>query len=202
MTNATPHDILSYWIGEARNDAKIAAQKNKLWFVKSDDTDDEIRTRFSDTLIALKDGQADNWAARGADDRLAAIIVLDQFSRNIHRGNAKSFSQDAQALALCKAGLAVGDDKSLSEVERVFFYLPLEHSEMQEDQAASIAEFTQLHADARPEFKSFAKNTLDYAHAHKKVIDQFGRFPHRNKILNRTSTPEEMTYLQQPGSGF
>lgn len=202
MIDIRPHDVLQYWIGRSRNDASAAQEQNKLWFGKSDATDEDIRKKFSSTLDALSAGLADDWAALGPHGRLAAIIVLDQFSRNIYRGRPHAFAQDEQALALCKRGILGGDDAELSETERVFFYLPLEHAESAGEQEQSIEMFTRLHDDARPDFKEMTKSTLDYAYAHKAVIDRFGRYPHRNDILGRESTGEEMTYLEQKGSGF
>ncbi len=110
-------------------------------------------------------------------------------------------AQDDLALLLCKDGLALGQDKGLSEAERIFFYLPLEHSEAPEDQDASVAKFTDLLVESREGFRSLVENTLQYAKAHKDVIDQFGRFPHRNKALGRESTEAEKEWLAE-GGGF
>lgn len=198
----TPEDVLAYWIGDTRNSADGLDQQNKLWFGKSDATDAEIRDRF---LHLLEDVShlpfADDWAAEGPRGRLAAIIVLDQFSRNLFRGDARAFHQDSLALRLCKDGLALEEHKALSETERVFFYLPLEHSEVLADQERCVALFEELVEDARPAFRDFAKSTLDYAHQHLKVIQDFGRFPHRNAALGRETTPEEAEWLAE-GGGF
>lgn len=198
----TPEDVLAYWIGDTRHSAENLKEKHKLWFGKSDETDAEIRDRF---LGLLDDAShmpfADDWAAEGPRGRLAAIIVLDQFSRNLFRGDARAFHQDSLALRMCKDGLALNEHKSLSETERVFLCLPLEHSESLEDQKHSVEMFEELVADARPEFKDFAKSTLDYAHQHLKVIQDFGRFPHRNKALGRETTAEEAEWLAE-GGGF
>lgn len=203
MVDTRPHDVLQYWIGASRNDADAAGKKHALWFKKSQTTDDEIEAKFRPTLDALSAGPlADDWAALGPHGRLAAIIVLDQFSRNIFRDRPHAFAQDAQALALCKRGILGGDDANLCEVERIFFYLPLEHSESAGEQEESIRQFTKLHEDAREPFKPLCKNTLEYAHAHKVIIDRFGRYPHRNDILGRESTGEEVEFLKQPNSGF
>lgn len=202
MPDTRPHDVLQYWIGPARNNPDVAREKNKLWFTRSDETDAEIRERFSATLDALASGKADDWAALGPHGRLAAIIVLDQFSRNLYRGRAHAFAQDAQALALCKRGILGGDDTELSEVERIFFYLPLEHAESPGEQEQSIEMFTKLHEDARPEFRFLTESSLDYAHAHKAVIDRFGRYPHRNDALGRESTGEEIAFIAEHGTGF
>ena len=135
--------------------------------------------------------------------RLALILLLDQLPRNIHRDTPAAFAQDAKARDLCLRGLSLGADKALSPLARVFFYLPLEHAESREQQARSVALFEALadeQADgpARETFEGFA----DFARRHQVIIQRFGRFPHRNAILGRTSTPEEAEFLQQPGSGF
>jgi len=197
-----PEDVLAYWIGDAATSAEAAGKQHKLWFGKSEETDAEIRRRFLPLLETLSHfPAAGDWASRGPRQRLAAIIVLDQFSRNLFRNDARAFAQDDLALLLCKDGLALGQDKGLSECERIFFYLPLEHSEAPEDQAESVARFTTLAAEAREPFRELAHSTLDYAKAHKDVIDEFGRFPHRNAALGRESTEAEKEWLAE-GGGF
>lgn len=198
----TPEDVLDYWIGAARDDAGAIGDKHKLWFGKSEQTDAEIRQRFSELLEEVSHVPfADDWATRGPRERLAAIIVLDQFSRNLFRESARAFEQDALALRLARDGIALEDDRTLSEPERVFFYLPFEHSEDMADQEKAVELFTQLLEDARADYREFVKSTLDYARQHKDVIAAFGRFPHRNKALGRESTPEEKEWLAE-GGGF
>lgn len=198
----TPDDVLSHWIGTASDDAEAAADKNKLWFVKSFETDQYLAETYVPLLSALASGLAHEWAAEGPRQRLAAIIALDQFSRNIFRAHALSFRHDALALAMTKDGLQQEQDKDMSEAERIFFYLPLEHSEHMTNQDASISNFARLAREARPEFKALCDNTLAYAHKHREVIETFGRFPHRNATLKRPNTAEEQAYLAKPGSGF
>lgn len=202
MSVATPDEVLAFWIGPTSHDASQLGKGMKLWFGKSEEADREIAARFADTIEALATGLMDDWAARGARSRLAAIITLDQFPRNIYRGTARAFGYDRMALGLTKDGLLSHVDEELTEVEQVFFYLPLEHSERTADQALAVQLMEKLVKTARPDFRAFAENTLDYAHKHKAVIDQFGRFPHRNEALGRTNTPEEEAYLAQPGAGF
>ncbi len=197
-----PEEVLDFWIGAASHDAEIAGQKNKLWFQKSFETDTHIAEAYLPLVSALADGLAYDWADRGPQARLAAIIVLDQFSRNIFRGHATSFEHDKLALGLTKEGLMKGEDEGLSEAECIFFYIPLEHSERLYDQDMSISVFEKLAARARPDFKDLADSVLNYAHKHRDVIKTYGRFPHRNAILGRPNTAEEETYLAQPGSGF
>lgn len=198
----TPQDVLDYWIGEASTSPDAAGEKHKLWFGKSKETDADIRDRFGELLQTLSDlSSAQDWASRGPRERLAAIIVLDQFSRNLYRDEARAFEQDDLALLLCKDGLVLRQEKSMSEVERIFFYLPLEHSEAPEDQDRSVDVFTDLLVDSREGFRSLIESTLQYAKDHKKVIDEFGRFPHRNKALGRESTDAEKEWLAE-GGGF
>lgn len=202
MSFARPDEILDYWIGPAAHDASLLEERMKLWFHKSDEVDSEIRTRFLSTIDHLMDGLAEDWAGRGPRTRLAAIIALDQFPRNIFRDTPQAFAYDRLALGLTKDGLLSHADEELTEVEQVFFYLPLEHSESMADQALCVGLMEDLVKSARPAFKGFAEETLDFAHRHKAVIDRFGRFPHRNAALGRENTPEEETYLSQPGAGF
>ncbi|MEM5518802.1 DUF924 family protein [Henriciella sp. AS95] len=201
-STTTPENVLDYWIGGSAESASAIADMQPRWFQKSFETDKQIADNFIDVLADLASGKANEWARQGARPRLAAIIVLDQFSRNLFRGHKLSFAHDAIARNLMKTGLALGEDKQLSETERVFFYLPAEHSEDMLDQKLSVRLFKQLVAEARPEFKDFCASTLDYAKAHFEVVDEYGRFPHRNKVMRRTSTPEERAYLSQPGAGF
>jgi uncharacterized protein (DUF924 family) len=197
-----PQDVIDYWIGEASASPDAAGEKHKLWFGKSEETDAEIRTRFGPLLETLSElPAAEDWASRGPRERLAAIIVLDQFSRNIYRDDARAFEQDSLALLLCKDGLALKQDEGLSEAERIFFYLPLEHSESPEDQQRSVRIFTGLLVQSRKGFRDLIESTLQYAKAHKKVIEEFGRFPHRNEALGRESTDAEKQWLAE-GGGF
>lgn len=198
----SPDDVLAYWIGETRESADALEAYNKLWFQKSFETDREIAERFVSILADLASGLASDWAKQGARPRLAAIIVLDQFSRNIFRGHKFSFTHDPLARNLMKTGLALGEDRKLSETERVFFYLPAEHSEERIDQKLSLRLYRQLVSEARPPFKDFCETVHDYAEKHAEVIDEYGRFPHRNSVLRRRSSAQEAAYLNQPGAGF
>jgi len=198
----TPEVVLSFWIGDALLGAEAAQKQHKLWFQKSVQTDEQIAARFLPTLTALANGEAYDWAERGPRARLAAIIVLDQFSRNIFRGDKLAFAHDRMALGLTKEGLMIGADKPLHTIEKIFFYLPLEHSERMADQDLCVDLYAKLTASCEPECKEMMESTLDFAKRHRVIIKQFGRFPHRNEILGRPSTPEEAAFLKQPGSGF
>ena len=193
--------VLAYWLGDLPLSNAQALAQRSLWFTKSDAVDREITHQFGDHVEAAKAGELDHWA-QTAEGTLALLIVLDQFPRNIWRGQPESFSGDEKALALAKQALSHGLDMQVPSVPRMFFYLPLEHAEDMACQNASVAAFGQLAAGADAASREFFNDTLDYARRHRQVIAQFGRFAHRNPILGRPSTPEEQHYLAQPGSGF
>lgn len=196
-------EVLTYWLGAARPTDADALTRQALWFAKSDATDAEMRARFGPLVDEALSGALDGWAGT-ALGRLALILLLDQFTRNLFRGTPKSFAGDAQALQLALDGMLAGHDAdpSVPTAARIFFYLPLEHAEDGPLQAQSVAAFTQLHDQAPAELRGLLAGTLDYAHKHQEVITRFGRFPHRNPILGRPSTPAEQAYLAQPGAGF
>lgn len=202
MTDVSPDDVLEFWIGDAGSSADALKEKSKLWFRKSEETDALLRERFGETVEALASGMAHEWAERGRRARLAAIIALDQFSRNIYRGTPQSFANDPLALALALDAIDKGEHLGAPVVEQVFLYLPLEHAEDAELQNQCVGLFNALHESAPEAFGDACADWLDYAHRHKKIIDVFGRFPHRNAILERESTPAELEFLTQPGSGF
>ncbi|MBS4699417.1 MULTISPECIES: DUF924 family protein [Aeromonas] len=194
--------LLDFWFGDDSGDAPRAARQAPLWWGKSRETDALLAHRFGELAQAAAEGELAHWAEVPVG-RLALILLLDQLPRNIHRAMPAAFAQDAKARDLSLRGLSLGADKALSPLARVFFYLPLEHAESREQQARSVALFEALAAEqadgpARETFEGFA----DFARRHQVIIQRFGRFPHRNAILGRTSTPEEAEFLQQPGSGF
>ena len=201
MTLETPDSLLAFWIGEAASSPRAAKDKNRLWFRKSFQTDTLLAERFLPTLAALASGMAYEWAVASPRGRLAAIIALDQFPRNIFRGTPAAFELDSRALDLATHGIMLAQDASLAPVEKQFFYMPLEHSERLADQDLCVQAFQTALADADECFKPHLQDALDYAHKHRTVIARFGRFPHRNKILGRTNSFEETTYLRTHG-GF
>ncbi|OYO31649.1 DUF924 family protein [Janthinobacterium sp. PC23-8] len=191
---AQAQDVLDFWFLAPDNPAH--GQSRAEWFRKDEAFDAQIRERFGaliDTAIA---GGLHDWAAtpRGA---LAQILLLDQFTRNVYRGTPRAFAGDPQALALAIALTQSGQDQELEPTLRAFVYMPFEHAEDLAMQARAV-ELFQLLTQLREGYESM----LDYAQRHQEVIARFGRFPHRNAILGRDSTPEEAAFLQQPGSGF
>ena len=198
-----PDQILSLWFGSARPDNALALQHKAQWFTKSPAFDDVLRQRFGAVLEAALGGSLGHWTTQGPWQRLALVVLLDQFTRNIYRNTPKSFAGDPLALALTLEAQDCGDDLKLPEVARVFLYLPLEHAEDLAMQQRSVECYQSLLQMAPDEAtREYLLGTLDYAHKHQDVIERFGRFPHRNAILGRTSTAQENDYLAQPGSGF
>lgn len=193
--------VLEFWFGADADDAAVAKTQAKLWWSKNVDIDSEIRRRFEDGVRAAAEGRLDDWAAI-PHGRLALIILTDQFPRNIYRDTPQAFAYDAKALGWCLGGLARRSDLQLRPIERVFFYLPLEHSESVAHQERSVRCFEELFAAVALEQKQGYAEYLDFARRHRDVIARFGRFPHRNKILGRESTPEEIAFLGEPGSSF
>jgi uncharacterized protein (DUF924 family) len=188
-----PDTILMFWLGSNAD----AAERSRLWWGKHPETDKLIRARFASSLRKAADGDLDGWAATPGG-RLALILLTDQFSRNMYRDTPNAFAFDAIALRCCKEELREDVDKPLRPIERVFFYLPLEHSESLKDQERSVALLQALVQEAGPDFAGF----LDYAIRHRAVIARFGRFPHRNRILGRASTEQEAAFLKAPGASF
>lgn len=198
-----PDQVLTQWFGSARPDNAQALQHKAQWFTKSAEFDEQLRQRFGTAVEAALAGSLGHWATQGPWGQLALVILLDQFTRNIHRNTSKSFAGDPQALTLALQAMESGVDQQLPEVVRVFMYLPLEHAEDPAMQARCVAAFEGLLQGAEDAaLRDYLTGSLDYAHRHQVVIERFGRFPHRNAILGRASTADEQAYLAQPGSGF
>ena len=193
--------LLEFWFGKEPTTAQSLQARSKIWFSKNPDFDSEVRTRFEQPLLSFETFLWKTWpkTPRGV---LASIILLDQVPRNIYRNDPRSFQWDPIALELSKNGIEQKADLDLELIERVFFYLPLEHSEVLADQEKSVVQFQNLLRDTPRELDSQFSENLDYAVKHWEIIQQFGRFPHRNKILGRQSTPEEEVFLRKPGSSF
>jgi uncharacterized protein (DUF924 family) len=199
--DAQMRQVLAFWFGEPADAATIATRQAPLWWGKSAQTDALIRERFAERRTQAISGALDAWLAL-PHGRLALIILIDQFSRNLYRNDAAAFAHDAQALAWCRQGLAQRSDQALTPIERVFFYLPLEHSESLADQQRSVTLFEQLATDAGDADRGAFANFADFARQHQAIIQRFGRFPHRNAVLGRSSTAEETAFLREPGSSF
>ncbi|UTW44702.1 DUF924 domain-containing protein [bacterium SCSIO 12696] len=192
--------VLDFWFGDGA-DAEIASRQSSLWWGKNPEVDCQIKRQFEGDLQALVDGQQPQWL-ESPQGRLAAIVVLDQFSRNMYRDSGQSFSQDGLALALCIEGIDRGVDKKLSPIQRVFFYMPLEHAESMDMQNLSVTAFERLHSEVPETDQKLFAGFVEFAEKHRVIIERFGRYPHRNKLLGRESTAEEVEFLKQPGSRF
>ena len=198
-----PDQVLTQWLGSARPSNHEALQHKLQWFTKSPAFDEQLRERFGLAVEAAVGGALQHWAQQGPWQRLALVLLLDQFTRNIYRNTPESFAGDPQALTLALEALENGSDIDLPEVVRVFMYLPLEHAEDATMQQRSVQAFESLVQQATDaQVHEYLAGTLDYAHRHQDVITRFGRCPHRNPILGRVSTAQEEEYLAQPGSGF
>jgi uncharacterized protein (DUF924 family) len=173
---AEPESVLDFWLGPTGNAAEIAGRQRTLWFGKSAANDQAVTERFAAALVAGL--QASSITGHTPRERLALVIVLDQFTHHIHR------------------------DRQLAAIERVFLYLPLEHAESLAMQARSVSLYEQLAHEAAADERALFDGFLDYARKHRDVVARFGRFPHRNAILERPSTPDELEFLKQPGSRF
>lgn len=186
-------EILEFWFG--REDEADYGKFRKVWFRKKPRFDAEIRTRFISDYQLAAASKLDSWKSL-PHSCLALILLLDQFPRNIFRGTPQAFATDPQAQYYTQYAVANGYDRQLLPVQRWFTYIPFEHSENLAHQHQSVELFGQLNHE--PE----CGESLDWAIKHLKIIERFGRFPHRNKILGRETTAEEEEFLKQPGSSF
>jgi uncharacterized protein (DUF924 family) len=188
-----PKKILDFWFGQP--DGASYSKPRQAWFIKKPEFDLEMRTYFVSDYEQAAAGNLDDWK-NSPQSCLALILLLDQFPRNMFRGTPQAFATDWQALSTAQYAIAQGYDRELLPVQRWFVYLPFEHSENLEHQNQAVALFEQLRDD--PD----SADPINYAIRHREVILRFGRFPHRNAILGRVSTPEEEAFLQQPGASF
>ncbi|WP_447787981.1 DUF924 family protein [Pseudomonas farris] len=193
--------LLEWWFGSFELPNEISADKGKLWFGKRDSQDLEARMRFGDQVEQALAGGLTEWV-QCPEGWLALVLLLDQLPRMIFRDTPKSFSGDLRAQALVAQGIAADFDRQLRPIQRVFIYLVLEHCENLAVQNEAVSRFLDL-VEQQPEADRavFADN-LDYAERHQKIIARFGRFPHRNAVLGRESTAEELEFLNGPGSRF
>jgi uncharacterized protein (DUF924 family) len=199
--SATPEEVHAFWFADALGDPDRARRRLDFWFRSTPQTDDEIRQRFAPTLKAASEGLLAHWEA-APQSRVALVVVLDQFPRNIHRRTAAAFRHDAHALAVARRGVAAGHSAALTAPERAFLIMPFQHCENLAVQRESVALFERLVTDAPPSFRAFAEGNLKYARLHLEIVERFGRFPHRNAILGRASTPEEIDYLKSKPETF
>jgi uncharacterized protein (DUF924 family) len=193
--------VLEYWFAGALTQPQAIERRQRVWFAGGESFDRECAERFSATLAAAGNGELDQWGCspRG---RLALILLLDQFSRNIHRGTARAYENDERALATCREGIEQEHDRQLSPIERTLFYMPMEHAEDRAVQALSVQHFEELAEEGPEELRELLRANAGYAREHRDIVERFGRFPHRNAVLGRTSTAEEVAYLTDDAPRF
>ncbi|CAN5348689.1 DUF924 family protein [soil metagenome] len=187
-------EILTFWFGNSREDPAAVMPRNAFWFGGDEEVDGDIRACFANDVEQASAGELDNRAAEPYG-RLALILLLDQFRRSLYRGTGEAFACDRRALGLTLEGLEQRADEPLAPVERLFFLMPLQHSESAEMQALSVLEFSALAASADEQWREPFLNSLRFAREHRDIIERFGRFPHRNRALGRSNTPEETAWL-------
>lgn len=194
-------EILDFWFDNVEMTEESLFTRIEFWFKGGEEVDKLIRDRFEDEIHNAASGLYKDWEST-PEGMLALIILLDQFPRNIYRDTPESYEFDLLALDICLKGLEKKMDRRLNLIERTFFYLPLEHSESLDLQKRSVREFKNLLDEAPAEIKKPFEVFYDFAVRHLKVIEKFGRFAHRNDILARQSTPEELTFLSSPQAPF
>jgi uncharacterized protein (DUF924 family) len=193
--------VLQFWFGDVDALGRSDVMHSRRWFMKDEAFDRAIADHFGQTFADVRAGLREAWLddPRG---RVAYVIVLDQFPRNMFRGTARMFEGDKQALAAAVEGVARHDDAELNVNERSFLYMPYMHSEDIDMQDRSVALFTELAEGAPSELRGSLVAAVQYAEKHREIIARYGRFPHRNAVLGRESRPEELAFISQPGSGF
>jgi uncharacterized protein (DUF924 family) len=198
-------EVRRFWFGRSPTGPQDARARLTLWFGA-----DPQEQRRADALVRARFGALAERAAAGelaawADSprrRLSLILLLDQLPRHLHRGTARAFATDREALALTLSGMQAAADAALSPVERIFFYMPLQHAELPEAQEESVAAYRRLLNEAPEELRDVFTSALKSAESHRELVARFGRFPHRNRVLERDDTPAERDYLAQGGEAF
>ena len=196
----TPADICQFWFGDIVDD-DVTTDKSALWWGGGAVVDNDIKQRFEGLLEQAASGQLKTWEAT-PQGLMALIILLDQFPLNIYRGAARAYDYESQAIQLCLNGIENKMDTELSLIERIFFYMPLEHSEKIEHQNLAVKMVGQLVASAAPGNRKRMQGFLDFAIEHQDIVQKFSRFPHRNEVLGRKPTAEETAYLSSGGKRY
>ena len=193
--------VLAFWFKEHELSAPQIDRRMDIWFSEDPVFDHEIEKEFADEVAKASKGQLDHWTSK-SHGRLALIILIDQFRRNIYRNTAKAFSKDQLALKLCVQGAMEKADRELTPIQKVFFYMPLQHAESRKVQAKSVELYRRLAETVSPTLRETFMTVAQFAELHKDIIDRFGRFPHRNQLLNRENTLEENEYLAGDAPDF
>lgn len=193
--------VLAFWFRQRALSAPQIDHRMNIWFGEDSLFDQEIEREFKNDIEAASASRLMHWA-NAPQGRLALILLLDQFRRNIYRGTAAAFSHDRMALRLCVEGAMKKQDSGLSPIERVFFYLPLQHAESKKVQAKSVALYSRLARAVTPTYRETFETIAQFAELHAGIVETFGRFPHRNALLGRENTAEEAEYLAGDAADF
>lgn len=193
--------IIEFWFKEHQLSAPQIDHRMDTWFGEDAAFDQRIKDNFSDDVERASEGKLNHWADEPTG-RLALILLLDQFRRNIYRGKPEAYSHDKHALKLCVEGAMAKKDQGLAPIQRAFFYMPLQHAESRKVQGKSVALFDKLAEVVSPTYRETFATIAQFAELHRDIIEQFGRFPHRNKVLGRPNTPEEDEYLAGDSPDF
>ena len=198
-------EVRQFWFGRLPLKPDGMSERLALWFgadaEEQDQTDELVRSRFGTLMDRAAAGELTSWAD-SPRRRLSLILLLDQFPRHVHRGTERAFATDRAALALTLSGMQSAADAALTPVERIFFYMPLQHAELVDAQEEAVAAYRRLRNEAPPELGSMFASALESAQLHHSIVARFGRFPHRNHVLRRTNTPEEAAYLAEGDRSF
>ena len=201
------HEVLEFWFGTRPYAPRAVGERMRRWFGDASapelqpQIDEQIRQRFGPLTDQAAAGDLAAWES-SPRRRLALVLLFDQFPRNLFRGTAAAYAQDRRALQLCVSGLQLGADAVLDPVERIFFYMPMQHAEARDIQEESLAAVRRLVGEAPPELAGVFASVDRFAKLHAQIIERFGRFPHRNRVLGRESTREELSWLAAEGQHF
>jgi uncharacterized protein (DUF924 family) len=193
-------DLIEDWFGTSLDHPAAIAERLDWWFRADAERDAILAEKYAGLVEECAEGRRYRWLDQ-PEGRLALVIALDQLPRNLFRGTPRAFAYDAYTAALCLAAVHTGQDQMLRPIERAFLYMPLQHAEDLQAQQASVQLFERLAHD-NPEWPVFSEEFLPFARIHRTIVERFGRFPHRNRVLGRDSTPEEQHYLDGEGPSF
>src|SRR6185312_5467170 len=197
-------EVRRFWFGRLPLKADGVSERLALWFgsgAEEQRADELVRSRFGALVERAAAGELSTWAD-SPRRRLSLILLLDQFPRHLYRGTERAFATDREALALTLSGMQSAADAALTPVERIFFYMPLQHAELRDAQEESVAAYRRLLNEAPKELEAMFVSALESAELHRSIVARFGRFPHRNRALGRTNTAEEEAYLGSGGQSF
>lgn len=197
-------EVRQFWFGRLPLQPEGVRERLALWFgtgADEEQADDLVRSRFTSLIERAAAGELAAWAD-SPRRRLSLILLLDQFPRHIYRGTERAFATDREALALTLSGMQSAADAALTPVERIFFYMPLQHAELRDAQEESVAAYRRLVNEAPPELRAMFTSSLEAADLHRSIIARFGRFPHRNRVLGRPNTADEEAYLRGEAQSF